>query len=105
MTMIEAPARPRPSRLRRLGTTCLGLALIYLCFEWTRIGAITHAHHPDRLATLSWRQIGFSPVGPAAAVVLSFYCAVLVFRGSVIAHWIGVAILVLSVIVMKLTVR
>lgn len=43
MTAIDAPVQPRSSRLRRFGTGCLGLALIYLCFEWTRIGAITQA--------------------------------------------------------------
>jgi hypothetical protein len=97
---------PRPSsRLRRLGTTCLGLALICLCFEWTRIGAITHALHPERLKTLWWPLIGFSPLGPAAALILCFYCAVLVFRGSVIAHWVGAVTLALSVVVMRLTVH
>jgi hypothetical protein len=105
MTIIEARVQNRSSRLRRIGTNCLGLALVCLCFEWTRIGAITHALHPERLKTL-WRPlIGFSPLGPAAAVVLSFYCAVMVFRGSVIAHWIGAVTLASSVVVMILTVH
>jgi hypothetical protein len=61
MTTIDAPVQPRSSRLRRFGTGCLGLALTYLCFEWTRIGAITQALHPNRLQTLSWLSIAAPP--------------------------------------------
>jgi hypothetical protein len=109
MTAIDAPVQPRSSRLRRFGTGCLGLALIYLCFEWTRIGAITQAirivsrpivsrpYHRCRSASRQSdqpRPLSCPSIG-----------ALLVFCGSVIAHGIGAATFALSVVVMFLTVH